>query len=771
MANDKQILRFAQDDGGRSAQDDGGRLSAAERLGAALAGRYTMSRELGAGGMATVYLARDLKHDRDVAIKVLHEDLAQSLGRERFLREIQLAARLSHPHILPLHDSGEAGGALFYVMPNVEGHSLRDRMTAVGRLPVAEAVRIAQEVAGALDYAHRHDVVHRDIKPENIMLQDGHALVADFGIGKAVSDVAGQTLTQVGMSVGTPAYMSPEQAVGEAVDGRSDLYSLGCVLYEMLVGEPPFTGPNVQAVIAKRFVQTPADVTAMREGVPRPVARAVQQALARTPIDRLQTGADLLAALREVEAPVDAPRVSAPAQSIAVLPFANLSPDPDNAYFGDGIAEDIINALSRVAGLHVAARTSAFSFKGKHEDLRVVGEKLHVATVLEGSVRKAGNRIRITAQLMAVADGYQLWSERYDRELVDVFAVQDEIAGAIAAKLKLTLAAPESAPVKATTAEVEAYELVVRGRALSVQRGRPILAAIDCFARAVALAPDSAAAHAGLGHAFRLKAQYGFATTAESAPIVLRELTRALELDPGNAEAMGHLATFNVNSLLDVEGSFALYERALAIDPRLSEIRALYGVWGLGIMRQGRDDARAERELRRALADDPLNTICSTIASLGYGVLGRPAEGVAEARRGCELDPAAFTPRYALAWSQAWARETAGGLATVESAIDQFGRHPWLLQVLTGLYVQAGDRTRAEAVHAELAARAVTSRVPFFSRAISAHYLGRVDEAVEHAIRSAELRDAIGPIWLRWPDIEQLRAHPRFPEVIAALSA
>ena len=256
---------------------------------AALSDRYRVTRELGAGGMATVYLAHDLKHDRDVAIKVLHPDLAASLGRDRFLREIQLAARLSHPHILPLYDSGDADGALFYVMPNVDGQSLRDRLDDERQLPVDEAVRIAMEVAGALDHAHRHGVIHRDVKPEDIMLQDGHALVADFGIGKAVDEAGADTLTQLGMSVGTPAYMSPEQAAGDEVDGRSDIYSLGCVLYEMIVGEQPFTGPTAQAVIARRFVQTPLDVASLREGVPRPVARAVQKALARVPIDRHDT--------------------------------------------------------------------------------------------------------------------------------------------------------------------------------------------------------------------------------------------------------------------------------------------------------------------------------------------------------------------------------------------------------------------------------------------------------------------------------------------------
>jgi serine/threonine-protein kinase len=753
--------------------------------GRSLGEQYRIERELGHGGMATVYLARDVRHDRDVAVKILRPELAQSLGRERFLREIRLAARLSHPHILPLFDSGEMDGRLYYVMPNVEGRSLRDRLDAERQLPVAEAVRITCEIADALDHAHRHGIVHRDVKPENVMLQDGHVLVADFGIGKALAASSGQrhersksamdlsssALTEAGLSVGTPAYMSPEQAVGEDVDGRSDIYSLGCVLYEMLVGEPPFTGPNVQAVIAKRFVQTPADVAALRQGVPRHVARALQRALARTPIDRPETAAELIAALREPEIALPATPNVAPTQSIAVLPFTNLSPDHENEYFGDGIAEDIIDALTRVDGLHVAARMSAFSFKGKNADLRTVGDQLNVATVLQGSVRKAGVRLRITAQLMAVADGYQLWSERYDRDLVDVFAVQDEIANAIAERLQLTFEKRRSTPIKATTNEVEAYELVVRARSLTAQRGRAILEAIQCLDRAIALTPDNAAAHAALGNAYRVKAQYGLATATECHPLVESELARALELDPENAEAMGHLGSFLVTAHIDMERGFALWERALALDPRLSEVRTLYASWGLGVLRGGREDTRAALELRRAIADDPRNPICSAIYAIGFGIMGRPREGSVEAKRACDFDPAAFAARFALAWSLTWARDTDEGLKVVDGAIEQFGRHPWFLQVLTGLYMQRGDRIRAEAVHAELEARAVTSRISYYTRAVSAIYLGRLEEALEHAIRSAEARDAIGPVWYRWPDTEPLRAHPRFPEVLERLRA
>ena len=743
---------------------------APEHLAPTLADRYRIERVLGAGGMATVYLARDLKHDRDVAIKLLRQDVSASLGRERFLREIQLAAKLSHPHILPLFDSGESDGALYYVMPVVHGQSLRDRLDAEGQLPIADAVRIAHEVAGALDHAHRHDVIHRDIKPENIMLQDGHALVADFGIGKAVSDSGADTLTQAGTSIGTPAYMSPEQAVGEAMDGRSDLYSLGCVLYEMLVGEPPFTGPTVQAVIAKRFVQTPADITALREGVPRPVARALQRALNRTPMDRPGSAAEWQALLTALDSmPVAAP-IAAPAQSIAVLPFVNLSDDKQNEYFGDGIAEDIINALSRVDGLQVAARMSAFSFKGKQPELRVVGEQLHVATVLQGSVRRAGNRMRITTQLMAVADGYQLWSERYDRDVVDVFVVQDEIASAIADKLQLTFAPIAAVPVKATTDEVEAYELLVRGRGLVAQRGRPILEAIACFERAIALTPNSAAAYACLGHAYRVKSQYGFATTAECHPIGKAMLSRALEMDPHNAEAIGHLATYAVmENVRDRQRTIARFERALELNPRLSEIRGLFGGWALGVAGRGADDARGEREVRRALADDPLNPICSAVFAICMSLFGQVGEGIIEATKAVARDPAVFGPSFALVWCQTWARHTEDGLASAIAAMDRFGRHPWLLQALTGLYMQHGDRVKAEAIHAELTARAVTSLVSSFSLATSAIYLGRLNEAIDHAVRSAHLYDAIGPMWLRWPDIEPLQAHPRYPEVLAAV--
>src|SRR5438094_165319 len=445
-----------------------------EGLQGALAGRYRFEREVGRGGMATVYLAQDLKHRRPVAVKVLHPQLTANVGADRFLREIEIAASLNHPHILTLIDSGSADGLLYYVMPFVEGESLRGRLAREGRLPVGEAVELTRKVAGAHAYAHSRGVFHRDVKPENVMLHEGEPMVTDFGIAKALSGGT-EALTQTGMSLGTPAYMSPEQASGEhEIDGRSDIYSLGCVLYEMLAGEPPFTGPTVQAIIVRRFTEPARSVRAVRPEVPEPVDRALLRALARAPEERFAAAAQLaqaLASATEVRTPPDgAPTIVTAshraARSIAVLPFADMSPAKDQDYFCEGIAEEIINALAKIDALQVASRSSAFAFKGKNQDIRQVGEQLNVATVMEGSVRKAGNRLRITAQLIKVADGYHLWSERYDRDLEDVFAVQDEIAENIVRALRVVLTEEQRRAIERPhTGNVEAnreFETAIR---------------------------------------------------------------------------------------------------------------------------------------------------------------------------------------------------------------------------------------------------------------------------------------------------------------------
>ncbi|MGE5231639.1 MAG: protein kinase domain-containing protein [Deltaproteobacteria bacterium] len=606
--------------------------------------RYTIERELGRGGMATVFLARDLKHDRLVALKVLHPELAASLGPERFLREIKVAARLNHPYIVPLHDSGRAGDLLYYVMPYVDGESLRHRLTRERQLPVEDALQIARNVAAALDYAHRQGVVHRDIKPENVMLHEGEALVTDFGIAKAVSVAGAESLTQTGVAVGTPAYMSPEQAAGEAdPDGRSDIYSLGCVLYEMLAGATPFTGPTAQAVMARRFTDTPPPVRAARPTVPETVEQAVARALARVPADRFATAAQLAQALAVPSGttpPGSAPTVSTPqgtgaaaGKSIAVLPFVNMSADPENEYFTDGIAEEIINALTKVQALRVASRTSAFAFKGKNEDIGEIGRKLKVATVLEGSVRKAGNKLRVTAQLVNVADGYHLWSERYDRQLEDVFAIQDEIAENIVRALRVVLSDEEKRAIEqAPAADIEAYDYYLRGRQFFHQfRRTGIQFARRMFERAMEADPGYARAYAGAADCCCFLYMYWDASKAnlEGADAYSR---KALELAPELAEAHASRG-FAVSLSRQYDEARREFETAIRLNPKLYEAHYLYA---RACMQEGKleEAVRHYEDASRVLPEDyqaPL-LIQSPLKSLG-----RKAEAEAALRRGLQV--------------------------------------------------------------------------------------------------------------------------------------
>ncbi len=734
----------------------------------ALADRYRIERELGQGGMATVYLAHDLRHDRDVAIKVLKAEVAQTIGAERFLREIHLAAKLAHPHILPLFDSGDAGGVLYYVMPNVEGHSLRDRLDRDRLLPVDEAVHIAKEVAGALDYAHRHEVLHRDIKPENIMLQDGHALVADFGIGKALSGSAGETATQVGVSVGTPAYMSPEQAAGERVDGRSDLYSLACVLYEMLTGEQPFTGPTVQAVIAKRFLQTPADVTGLREGISRPVARALRKALARTPIDRHDTAAQFVTSLSEVEAVSVAARPAAPEKSIAVLPFVNLSADPENEFFADGITEEILNALAQVRDLRVAGRTSSFSFKGKQQDLRVIGEQLTVRTVLEGSVRRSGKRVRITAQLVDVTDGYHLWSEKYDREIEDVFAVQDEIAAAIAERLKTTLSGGAAARAQRTTDSIEAYEAYLKGRALFYRRGVSVKEGMVLMRRALELDPEYALAWAGLADGYSL---FGYFSTMppEACSAAAREAAaKALALGPDLAEA--HLANAQVSLLFDWDWARAeqFFKRALEINPGYMQASAWYGVFYLGFVSDRWREA--VDLLLAAQRAEPLSAYAAAV--LGYAMAnnGQSEEAVRWVTLACQLDPEA----YVSLWIRQMALHISGqhtvAIEAADKALSVSGRMQGALAILALSCVATGDLASARAVYREMEARSAREYISPCLRAQVAAAIGEREAAVALVHEAYARRDPVIPVFGRWKPTWALRELPEFQEILTAMN-
>jgi TolB-like protein len=643
------------------------------QLQAGLAGQYTLERELGRGGMATVFLAHDLKHKRPVALKVLLPELAASLGPDRFHREIEIAARLQHPHILTVLDSGEAAGQLWFTMPFVEGQSLRDRLSREQQLPVEDALRIAREAASALSYAHRQGIVHRDIKPENILLtKDGDVLVADFGIARALGD-SGEQLTQTGMSVGTPAYMSPEQASGGQVDARSDLYSLACVLYEMLAGEPPYTGPTAQTIVAKRFTDPVPTVRRVRPSVPETVDQAIQRALALVPADRFATGSEFAHALQLMLAtPTATPTVVTPPASVpvpqptpapapvavgpvsvrarrqipvalvtlgigftiglgilfawrhthtgaeegggtkrlAVLPFDNLG-DSADAYFADGITNEVRGKLAAVPGLEVVASRSSNEYRRTTKRLPEIARDLGADYILIGTVRweRAGGatgRVQVSPELIKVTTGSApttKWAQPFDAALTDVFQVQADIAGRVTQALNLALAA--SAPSALTarpTTSTEAYDDYLRGNEYyERQTMADVRLAIQLYQRAVGLDSNFALASARLARADAFVYWFEGDRSAAQLTRIEQAAQRALALAPGLSEA--HIAMGYYHYWGHLDYAPALEEFAIAAKREPNNAEVAYAS-GLVLRREGKWD-QAVASFKRAAELDP----------------------------------------------------------------------------------------------------------------------------------------------------------------------
>ena len=708
--------------------------------------------------MATVYLGEDLKLGRRVAIKVLYPELATGLGVERFLREIKTVAGLTHPHIVPLLHPGESGGLLYYVMPYIEGETLRARLTREGSLPIEDAVRIACEVLEALAYAHVHGVVHRDIKPENIIFSAGQALVTDFGIARALSAASLEPLTIDG-AVGTPAYMSPEQVSrSPQLDGRSDIYSLACTLYEMLTGSVPFNGPTAQAVMSRQLLDEVPPIRSVRPTVPRALEQAVLTALAKVPADRFATAGQFARALHAPDAMADGEG----GESIAVLPFANLSGDPDFEYFSEGIAEEIINALTHLPGLRVAARTSSFAFRGPGIDLSEVGARLKVRTVLEGSVRRAGNRLRISAQLVKVGDDSNLWSERYDREMTDIFAIQDEIAKAIANRLRVSLGEGGAPLVTPATDNLDAYHLYLKGRHYLAQRGLGLKKALECFDQALALDPNYALAYAGLADACTVLAEYGLAPPNVMRRKARAAVERALELAPDLAEV--HCAAGALSFICDWAWSAASHDlqRAVELNPRCVAARqwlSYYLVFIEGRVEEGLAHAR------RAIELDPLAPLLVMQLGMTLTGAGRYEEAVASFRRAGELAPMMFqaTIHLGLVFNHLGRSDEA--IAPLEVAVTTSGRHPWTLAALAVCYSSLGRRADVEAIHDELAARARREYLQSTVRAIVAASLGRMDETFELLDRACDEHDGILVYSKRYPFFKQLQADSRMARI------
>jgi len=751
-----------------------------ERLRTALAGRYAIEREIGSGGMATVYLAEDLKHHRKVALKVMRPELAATMGSTRFLREIETAAQLQHPHILPLHDSGEADGFLYFVMPYVEGDSLRTRLARGGELPVGDAVRVLRDVADALAHAHARGVVHRDIKPDNVLLSGRHALVTDFGVAKAVSEATGrQSITTVGVALGTPSYMSPEQAAADPqVDHRADIYALGCLAYELLSGHPPFRGDSAQQVLAAHVTQAPAPVTSGRPAVPPPLNALVMRCLEKKPADRWQTAEEVLVQIEGLMTPSGgvtptdtrpltdvrpsverrpawiaavavagvavlavtgwavlgrsgAGAASGDKPRLVVLPPRNLGP-PEQAYVADGIAEEINNRLVSLAGLEVIGRTSAERYRDTDKTPRQIGEELGVQYLLAlrvGSEGPAsGRRLRVSAELLRGATEAQLWGKSFVADSADdYFRVQGEIATAVASAMGVTLGTADRERVAAKpTSNAEAYDYYLRGQA-AVSRGYAIADfrdAVERFTRAVELDPRFALAWAGLAMAHAELYWFQADRSARRIGLAQAAMDRATALAPEDPQVYLVRGILRYHGSLDYEGALGELRQAARLDPGRAEAYEWMGY----VQRRSGHLADAIASLERAVELDPqaprlLSGLAETYNGAGrYGDAGRLAE------RAVDVTPTDWGPHYVLIGAAIASGDLAAARARMRDAVSRI--------TVEGVLVERPDLLREWFPLMELSAQRALDPLPALAASMAdtaGYYLAR-----------AQVRTALG---------------------------
>jgi serine/threonine-protein kinase len=750
-----------------------------ELLNQSLEGRYRVEREIGRGGTATVYRAHDLKHDRVVALKVLNPELAATVGATRFLREITLTARLDHPHILPLLDSGEAQGRLYYVMPFVDGESLRDRLRRERQLPLRDALRIAREIADALSYAHSHGVVHRDIKPENILLSGGHARVADFGIARALRASGADRLTSRGLAVGTVAYMSPEQASAERdVDERSDVYSLGCVVYEMLAGHPPHTGPTPEAIFARKLAELPPGIRVVRDTVPVWVEQAIATALAKVPADRFASVEKFAEALEGAErsalvapgtarrglpgwralAPVVLAALAAALlvsdvggmrsrllrdgeheriESLAVLPLENLSGEPDQDYFAAGIHEALIVQLGKLSGLsRVSARPSVLRYQHVNGPLRQVAADLGVGALITGSVLRVGNRVRITAHLIDPDTERELWGESYEREMSDVLALQNEVVSAIARQVQLRLSSAERAGLaRSRPVDPRAYEAYLKGRyEINKFTSESFDSGMALLNEASAIDPTEPLVYAGLAHAYSLLEVLRAAPAPEALARARVSALKAVELDETLAEAHLALATVKMQEW-DYSAAERSMRRALELNPNLPEAHVEYGQY-LSIFG---DPDEAVREYRRGIELDPLSPLYRAWLAGLFWELGRNDDAVVEARKALELAPDFPVALFVLGLVHGDRGEHEQAIAAHRRALE---KHPYrnFSWILARTYARAGRMREAREIMARLERGDPGDAVhPFF---IAGAYvaMGEHDKALDWLERAYDSR-------------------------------
>jgi serine/threonine protein kinase/Tfp pilus assembly protein PilF len=729
---------------------------------------YRILEKLGEGGMGVVYKAEDTKLKRAVALKFLPAHLLESdENKARFIREARAAASLSHPNICTIYEFDEFDGQAFIAMEYLEGLSLKQKV-ASGPLPLAEILDIASQVAEGLQKAHAEGITHRDIKPANVMITtDGQAKILDFGL--AISPGATR-VTRIGTMLGTIAYMSPEQAQARAVDRRTDIWSTGVMLYEMVTGKPPFQADHEQATIHLILNEEPPRVRSHRADTPKQLEGIIEKCLSKDTGERYENAEALKTDLESIiqsQRPGTARTkisVQKSKPSIAVLPFRDMSSQRDQEYFCEGIAEELINALVKLEGLRVAARTSTFQFRDRDSDIKKIGEKLQVGTVLEGSIRKSGNRLRITAQLINVEDGFHLWSEKYDRELQDIFAIQDEISLAIVDKLKVRLLGEErSALVKRHTANQEAHNLYLKGLYFWNRRlegGMKL--AMKHFHQAIEKDPGYALAHVGIADTYNITGLFSYLPPKETFPKAIAAAKKALEIDETLGEAHASLAF--AATLYDWDWSKAEKEfrRAIELNPNYATAHEWYAIY---LFAMGRFD-ESIIEAKRARDLDPLSIIIHSVVGIAYYYARRYDESITSHLKALEMDR-----NFLLANTYITLPYVANGmydeaLETVRDAEPMAAEDAFSLGffgLTYGLCGQKEDALRLLDILSKLAKKRYVSPM---HRANVVLGLGRRDEGLDLLEEAYQERNPLMALSKTAPEHDSLRFNPRFQALL-----